>query len=622
MKGHIKRFALAAMATGTLLTGFILAAPATSGAATPTTATWAEPPSATPNFILPFYPGSLCSVDNIEQFQFLMYRPLYWFGQGATAAEDPSLSIGETPTYSNGNTTVTVNLKNYKYANGESVTGQDVLFFMNIYHAEKANFCGYVPNLFPDNVTSVTATPTSVTFTFNHAYNNHWILYNELSQITPFPAAWDVTSAGAAAGSGGCAAAAYGTDDAGCAKVYTFLSNAAGYNPSNPSAANNSLSTYTTNPLWQVVDGPWKLKSFNADGLVTFVPNPSYSGPIKPTLTSFTEQPYTSDTSEFNALVGGDLNVGYVPVQDLSQGTTSPTKAGPNNPRLSNFDLGALYTFGINYFPYNFSSTGDGGVAGKVFDQLYVRQAMQSLVDQPLYIKKIFKGYAVPTYGPVPVLPSNTYASSFEKTNPYPYDPAKAKSLLTSHGWKVVANGTDTCEKAGSGSGECGAGITKGTPLKFNEQVSTGVQTTIEEVTAEKASWATEGINVTISQASFNTVIGNAVACPNGCSWELQNWGGGWTFAPDYYPSGEDLFTLGSVADYGDYNDAQNAKLVTATDDTSTSLTEWENYLAKQLPDIWQPNQAYTLTEAQKGLTGVFPQNVFTGILPETWRWK
>ena len=623
MKGHIKRFALAAMATGALLTGFVLAAPAaTSGAATPTTATWAEPPSATPNFILPFYPGSLCSVDNVEQFQFLMYRPLYWFGQGATAAENPSLSLGETPTYSNGNTTVTVNLKNYKYANGETVTGQDVLFFMNMYHAQKANFCGYVPNLFPDNVTDVTATPTSVTFTFNHAYNTHWILYNELSQITPMPAAWDITSAGAAPGSGGCATAAYGTDDAGCTKVYTFLANAAGYNPSNPNAANNSLSTYATNSLWQVVDGPWKLKSFNADGLVTFVPNPSYSGPIKPTLKSFTEQPYTSDPAEFNALVGGDLSVGYVPVQDLNQGTTSPTKAGPNNPRLTNYKLGALYTFGINYFPYNFSSTGDGGVAGKVFDQLYIRQAMQTLVDQPLYIKKIFKGYAVPTYGPVPVLPSNTYASSFEKKNPYPYDPAKAKSLLTSHGWKVVANGTDTCVKAGSGSGECGAGIPKGTPLKFNEQVSTGVQTTIEEVTAEKASWATEGINVTISQASFDTVIGNAVACPNGCSWELQNWGGGWTFAPDYYPSGEDLFDLGSVADYGDYNDANNAKLVTATDDTNTPLTTWENYLAKQLPDIWQPNQAYVLTEAQKGLSGVFPQNVFTGISPETWRWK
>ena len=201
MMGHLKRLLAFAMAGGAMITGLVLAAPTTSGAAsTPTTATWAEPPSATPNFIFPFYPGALCSVDNVEQFQFLMYRPLYWFGDGTTASEDPSLSVGETPTYSSGNTTVTVNLKSYKWANGETVTAQDVLFFMNIYHAEKANFCGYVPNLFPDNVTNVTASGTTATITFNHAYNSHWILYNELSQITPLPIAWDITAAGGSPG--------------------------------------------------------------------------------------------------------------------------------------------------------------------------------------------------------------------------------------------------------------------------------------------------------------------------------------------------------------------------------------------------------------------------------------
>ena len=30
---------------------------------------------------------------------------------------------------------------------------------------------------------------------------------------------------------------------------------------------------------------------------------------------------------------------------------------------------------------------------------------------------------------------------------------------------------------------------------------------------AEKSSWAQAGINMTLSQASFNTVIGNAVPC-------------------------------------------------------------------------------------------------------------
>src|ERR1700691_959196 len=295
MKGHLKRLLLAAMATGALMAGLIVAAPTTSGAATPTTATWAELPQATPNFILPFYRAQLCSVNNIEQFQFLMYRPLYWFGVGTSPGVNTSLSLGQTPTFS-GNT-VTINMKDYKWANGETVTAQDVLFFMNIYHAEPANFCGYVKGDFPDNVTNVTASGQTVTFTFNKAYNHFWILYNELGQITPLPIAWDITAAGGAAGSGGCSSAAYGTADAACAKVYTFLANSAGFNANNPSAANNSLSTYATNPLWQVVDGPWKLKSFNPDGENTMVPNPTYSGPIKATASSFTELPYTSGDS-------------------------------------------------------------------------------------------------------------------------------------------------------------------------------------------------------------------------------------------------------------------------------------------------------------------------------------
>jgi peptide/nickel transport system substrate-binding protein len=624
MTGVLKRLVCAAMACGALTAGLIVtAAPATSGASTPTSATWAEPPQATPNFILPFYPAQLCSVDNIEQFQFLLYRPLYWFGQGNTPNLNSSLSLAGQPAYSGGGTTVTINLKNYKWANGETLTGQDVQFFMNIYHAEPTNFCGYVKGLFPDNVTNVTHTATTVTFTFNKAYNQHWILYNELSQITPMPIAWDIDSAGAASGSGGCSNTAYGTGDAACAKVYTFLANSAGFNPNNPSAANNSLATYATNPLWAVVDGPWKLSAFNPSGQATFVPNPTYSGPVKPTLKSFTELPYTADTAEFNALVGGNLSVGYLPVNDLSTGTTSPYKPGPNNPRLaSTYDMSPLYTFGINYFPENFSSNANGGVTGKLFSQLYIRQAMQYLVDQPLYIKKIFKGYAVPTYGPVPVSPPNPYSSKLEATNPYPYSPAKAKALLVSNGWKVVPNGTDTCIKAGSAAGDCGAGIPAGTPLKFVEQYASGVETSTEEDTAMKASWSSEGINVQLEGASFDTVIGNAIACPNGCSWQMQEWNGGWTFAPDYYPSGEDLFELGSEANYGDYNDAQNQTLINDTIDTNESLTTWENYLAKQLPDIFQPNEAYVLTEYNKNLTGVTPQNVFTGINPENWRWK
>ena len=37
------------------------------------------------------------SVNNIEQFQHLMYRPLYWFGNGSTPNLNPVLVAGRQP---------------------------------------------------------------------------------------------------------------------------------------------------------------------------------------------------------------------------------------------------------------------------------------------------------------------------------------------------------------------------------------------------------------------------------------------------------------------------------------------------------------------------------------------
>jgi peptide/nickel transport system substrate-binding protein len=62
------------------------------------------------------------------------------------------------------------------------------------------------------------------------------------------------------------------------------------------------LSTYATNPLWQVVNGPFTLSQFTTGGFVNMVPNKNYSGSPKPTISAFKELPYTSDTAEFDQL--------------------------------------------------------------------------------------------------------------------------------------------------------------------------------------------------------------------------------------------------------------------------------------------------------------------------------
>ncbi len=596
------------------------------------TAYLAEPPSAVPNYIFPFMSLSFFSVNNISDLQQLMYRPVYWFGKGSSPALNPDISLASLPKYAKGNTEVSFTLKPYKWSNGETVTARQVVFWMNILKVEYLNWAAYSPGGMPDDVKSVTAnSPTKITIKLTGPTNPYWFTYNELSQITPFPMAWDVAAKGQKAGSQACGTASYAAVKVkvttgkspsvtpisaaakSCAAVWAYLSRNSGFDPKNPKAPNNSLKTYASNPLWQVVDGPWHLTKFDSAGNVTMVPNPSYSGPVKPKLAQFVQLPFTSGAAEFNALVGGKVTVGYLPSEDVTDPAKNPLVPGKNNPRLSNFVLDPQYSWGITYFPYNFNSTGDGGQAGKIFQQLYFRQAFQSLVDQPLYDEKIYKGYAVPTYGPVPVLPKNPFATKLESSNPYPYNPKKAVSLLTDHGWKVDPKGVTTCTDATK------CGVPAGTKLEFTLQYASGAADTKTLMEAQQAAWQQAGIKITLTTASFNVVYGNAVPCKGkSCTWEISSWGG-WVYAPDFYPSGELLFQTGAGSNSGSYSDKKNDALIHETNFGDATLAAWENYAALQLPVVWQPNARYQLTEIRNDLKGVVPQNPLLSINPENW---
>jgi peptide/nickel transport system substrate-binding protein len=585
------------------------------------TAYWAEAPQATPNYIFPFAQFAYFSVANLTQFQNLMYRPLYWFGKGAAPVLDPSRSLASNPVYSNGNTVVTVKLKGWKWSNGETITAQNVVFWLNMMQVEKTQWAGYVPGTIPDDIKSISADGTTLKITLKGPVNPNWYTYNELSQITPMPEAWNLTAAGT---KGTCATADFtsvtvSTDSKGkvtptspdaqsCADTFTYLDSDA-----------KKISGYVNSPIWSVVDGPWTLQHMDTTGNVTFVPNEKYSGPQKPTLDKFVELPFTADTAEFNALAAKKVDVGYLPTQDITSNATTPAndpcalKPGANNSRLSGYNIAPVFPWGINYFPLNFNSTGNSGQAGKLFNQLYFRQAFQMLINQPLYIKQINKGYGVPTYGPVPVCPTNTFSSPQAKTNPYAYNEQKAINLLTANGWSVKPNGTSTCTDAAK------CGVPAGTPLNVDLQYAGGTQSITQLMNAQKSSWAQAGINVNLTTSTFNTVIGIAIPCSgSSCTWQMQNWGGGWIFAPDYYPSGEVLFQTGASSNAGSYSDPKADTLIKSTTIGNATLAAYQNYLAQQLPVVWQPNPV-TVFEVNKNLQQVTPINSLQTINPEDW---
>ncbi|MGC2484786.1 MAG: ABC transporter substrate-binding protein [Acidimicrobiales bacterium] len=550
---------------------------------TSNTITYAEAPGAAPNYIFPYLGCQYFSVATLSQFQEMTYRPLYWFGTPGSSAVDYSLSTATAPVFSNGNKTITIDMKGWKFADGQTVNAESVMFFLNMYKADPTSYCGYNKGYgIPDQVASASGTGNTLVIHFTSAVNPNWILYNYLAELTPMPNSWDVTAPG---NSSTCASGVYGSaaTDTACKAVEKYLDAQAG------------TQTNFADALWTSgADGPWKLIKMDDLGDATFVPNPTYSGPVKAQagIKYVKEEAFTSSDAEQNALRSGTITLGYVDPTELTQNAPAPGEVGANWSAISSdYNLTTGYSWAFNYAPFNFSSK-DPKLA--LVSQLYIRQALQEAVDQTAIIDKVDKGYGVPIDSP---LPPNTpqsvsgLAKAIEPVpNPYPFNLTAAKKLLTSHGWKMV-NGVETCRSPGTGTGECGAGISQGTPLTLSIVWASGTPALDDTFNAEISDWAAIGIRVSHTEASFNDVIAD---CEAGTSYEICSWGGGWSYAPDYYPSGETLFAPGGGFNVGSYSNATETSLIEGTTFGTASLKDYSEYTAKQLPVLFQPEATAT----------------------------
>jgi peptide/nickel transport system substrate-binding protein len=547
------------------------------------------------DYILPLLDFEDATGANIEYSEYLMWRPLYWFGGPGSVGFDPKYSLADPAaiTFSGNQTTATIQLRPYRWSDGQPVTSRDVQFWFNELVANKTSWWGYTPGEFPDNVSAFKIlSPSRFSITFDHRYSAAW-LYNQLGQLIPIPQhAWDKESATGAVGN-------YDLTPAGAKAVYSFLA-----------AQNKDLAAYATNPLWQVVDGPFRLSSYAAStGDATYLRNARYSGPASGSLHALRVLSFTSDTAEFNALLSaGGIDYGYIPFNDAEQ-TSRVTADG--------YKAEAWPSWGITYINLNFGSP----QVGTILKQLYVRQAMQRLINQPGYIKSFLQGYGNPTYGPVPLVPASTFTSAAEKHNPYPYSPSAALALLRGHGWKIVAGGADVCARPGTAAGDCGAGIAAGAKLSFTLQYSTGSQGVSEEVAALQSAFSQAGIQVAPSGASFDTVVGNDIPCSKSGCWQLNYYGQGWYFDPGYNdPDGSALFQTGGVDNGGSYSDATADSLMSGLASGGyPALYKYENYIADQLPMLWMPQFDEQISAVSNKLQGVYPQDPDGNVYPENW---
>jgi peptide/nickel transport system substrate-binding protein len=557
------------------------------------TATYALPANVTPNYIFPFSPPADFTIANLDSFQYYMYRPLYWFGDSGLPYLNAGVSLAYPPTYSG--QLVTIKLKtNYKWTDGTSVNSKDVMFWMNMMQAEaQTNYGGFVPGGLPTDVKDVHAVgPYEVQMTIKGSYNPLWFTDNELSQITPLPLAWDRTGSNSPSD---CADIV-----ADCIGVFKYL---------NGLSANTS--TWTSS-LWRDVDGPWQLTGYSNGGTMTFSYNDKYDGPVpRDHIDTFIEEPFTSEQAEFNVLQAGGntrLDVGYLPTVDAPVPAPGAMTISQSQNPVSGYRMEPLYAWGLDYIPYNFNPK-DPQLA--VFSQVYFRQAFQYLINQEEIVQGALHGYGEVTTTEVGDTPKTRYLSPEAlKGDPYPFSPQHAKELLTSHGWRVNPDGTTTCANAGPGSNQCGAGIKAGTKLDFSMLYATGEAWVEAAVLQFRANAALLGIHISLTPGTFDQVVGEVengcgtATVPKPCPWELADWGQGWSYQPDYLPTGDELFETGSAGNLGEYSNKHDDSLIKATLRTSNlqPLYRWEDYLTTQLPVILQPEAPMALVESVDNL--------------------
>ena len=563
------------------------------------TIAYAEAPGANPNFIFPYLGCAYSSVNNINQFQMLMFRPLYWFGLGGSAKFVPSLSPANRPVFTHDDRTVTITMKGWRFSDGQVVDARSVMFFLNMYKADPTAYCGYNAGYgIPGQVKSAAGHDNTVRINFTTSVNPNWLLGTYLSEITPMPDSWDRSSGSQVST---CASGAYGaaTTDSACNAVVTYLTK-----------EGSTTSTFT-GALWQGgVDGPWRLTSFDSAGDATFQPNTKYRGPQKAQVRFVKEVAYTTIQGEESALLNNGLSIGYIDPSVLTSSAPAPGMVGPNwVPLASHYSIVTGSAWSFNYAAYNFTSSDPNGAA---VDQLYIRQALQYAVDQPSIIESADKGYGSAIDSPLP--PSTPSTLSKPIANPYPFNFAAARTLLSAHGWTLV-NNVQTCTEPGTGNGQCGANIAQGYQLSFNVVWPAGSTSLDQTLSSEIANWQSLGILITHSTDSFNNVISD---CTGAKPFEICDWGYGWSYVPSNYPSGESLFLPGGDFNVGTYANGEMSSLIKGTIYGKSNLSAYATFATEQLPVLYQP-QADSIVEVARTLKSSvgFTPNPLGDFMPE-----
>jgi peptide/nickel transport system substrate-binding protein len=204
------------------------------------------------------------------------------------------------------------------------------------------------------------------------------------------------------------------------------------FNPA-PVESLNYLPGSVASETHQFADGPYEIKSYVAAKSIQLVRNPAWNASTDPIRKAYVNAVNVSETGnqitiqqilQTNTASGGMEFNSFPPVASLP-GLIAQMKAGGKN-----FNLGP--TFGSNPFlDFNTVSPNNGGALSKVA----VRQALSYAINRAHLIQDLGGPQVSPPL--THILPAGINGAQYVPSNfnPYPYDPAKAKSMLKAAGY-------------------------------------------------------------------------------------------------------------------------------------------------------------------------------------------
>jgi len=561
------------------------------------TVSYALPAGTGPNWILPLSSPDTLATHN-HAIKSTMWAPLFEYnGTSGKMEWDKKASAAESYEFSDDNKSITITLADLDWSDGTPVTSRDVEFWYNLARFNSEKLGGYSAGLIPDNIASFeTVDDKTFTITFTQAYNQDFVLANQLTLVYPMPQhAWDKTSDDGEVGD-------LDREESTAIQVFDYLFDEA-----------EDMATYESNPLWDVIDGPYQVKSWSDSGLVELTANEKYTGEDVPSIKNVKFLPFTSADAEMNVVRSGEVDYGYITSAQLQS-------------EKQFTDLGYTITpwagWSITYMPYNFANP----TMGPVYKQLYVRQALQHAIDQESISDVIWKGAAEPGYGPIPQNPPSDFLSDEQVENPYPFDLDAASELFADHGWTPGDDGVLECTNPGTGDDQCGEGIPAGQRMSIVITTQNGSQETDNMMAEIQSSMQKIGVEVTIDSMPLDQVLTEAQSCKEGtdCSWELTFFGtaGSWYFSA--YPTGERVFARDTKWNAGQYDNPEAEKLVNAMTFSADPnvAKEYSALLAKDLPVMWMPNPVYQVSVIKEGLDIGGTQDPGASFYPQRWSWK